>query len=310
VSEKKNEEDGSNVNKFVSFYSLVKDITKAEKPELLIDSAIWGMFQKSLKTGDDKYTLLSTVASRLGYDWPLSKSKEDVSDYIGLSFEKVKAEYGWAQKKVIFSAVAMASYSKVRSWKVLNDLYGAKKSIERSGSQRKSIYTVDASAKNKIGSSSPAHSPSVDRIEKLKAAKCAVDKALSYNDMLNRDTPWSHIKVSTWEEWRANVKSQPMPLLSIGDISLEGQFFAGRNVKNIKLSELVEFEFSFLNSFQTHSEKRAVFLSLAFLGLGNKVSTSLQPNKEKLHTSAEVVSTSSSPRTSSTMDDILGDFGL
>lgn len=116
----------SNVSQFVSFHVLVEDLARSDKPELLIDANTWKMLCRSLKNDDRQYMVLSEFAKKLECSWPYTKSKEKIRDYLDIDFDELKTGYGWDQKRVIISAVAMTSYAKLKSWRVLNERYGTR----------------------------------------------------------------------------------------------------------------------------------------------------------------------------------------
>lgn len=162
----------SNINHFISFYMLVKKIMKSDKPEVLIDSNIWKMLCKSLKNDDKQHTILLDFARKTELIWPYSKSKEEISDYLYIDFDELKTRYGWDQKKVIICAVAMTSYAKVKSWRLLNERYGTKAKEGDSLSNGTPEHTKNITTNKK------SEAISFGRIAILKASQKAVVKKI------------------------------------------------------------------------------------------------------------------------------------
>jgi len=319
VKEKTKIEVKSHLNclgNFTSFFDLVKKITRSNKPESLIDSETWKMFINSLRSSDLKYKKLEVTAKSLDLMWPETKKNDEINDYMSFDFDQLKNNYGFEQKKVIISAVAIASYAKVKSWRVLKERYGTKEQPTFGETKKEKTSTVrNTSLKKMVGISVE---PSSKNIVNNSSKETIIANLSPYffNSLLNFKAPWNCIKKTTWDKWRQSI-NQKQQMLTVADVAKYGQFQYSSALRDINIGELLNFEFRYLDSFTDKVDRRSVFYAVAFLGLGTYPSEESQipkTNKDKSVSTIAHVQNIDFPAVISTendtMNDILDDFGL
>lgn len=303
------------LNKFTSFSDVVRNISHSPKPESLIDDEIWGMFTKSLIKSDLKYRKIQEAATSLGLIWPITKEDDEIKDYINLTFDQIKKDYGFEQKRAIICAVAIASYTNVKSWRVLKDKYGEKDKAAFVDMECGKVSIIRKAAVGKSVAADIESSPG-DRVKNISSGKIDINsRSLFFNSLLEFEAPWDCIKKTTWDKWRENIDPERQ-MLVVADVAKKGQFQCGESLRGITIGELLNFEFEYLESFD-RVDRRTVFYAVAFLGLGNNVPkdsamcSSLKDKSVLAISSVEedkpvaVVSAESNA-----IDEILGDFGL
>jgi len=276
----------------ISFLELIKKIARSIKPESLINKDIWNMFTRSLCDSDYKCKKMKDVANSLDLIWPESNIDDEISDYIEFDFYTIKNNFGFEQKRVIISAISIASYSEVKSFETLNEKYGIEnnnaceskdkvKFIRRCGHKErlegKQEICTEINIENKI--------------------TLNMDKYY-FMSLLKFKAPWNYIEQSVWDEWRSKI-NQKQQMLTLADVAEIGQFNCNDGLRDFTIGELLNFELRHLNSFSDPDERRSVFYAVAFFGLGNDC-----PSEPKNPSTFE------DPRESTAVDDILSDFCL
>lgn len=304
------------LNNFISFSEVVKKISRSPKPESLIDSETWNMFTRSLMTSDLKYRKLKEAATSLDLIWPEIKKDDEINDYIDLGFDQLKEDYGFEQKKVIISAVAIASYTHVKSWRLLKNKYGTNDQSVSDSLKEKKVSTAGSMPCERIVNVGVKPSPEITVKNNSEATITVNSSPYFFNSLLNFKAPWNCIKKTTWDKWRESI-NQNQQMLTVSDVAKHGQFQCNKSLNGVSIGELLNFEFGYLDSFSDHADRRAVFYAVAFLGLGNRIQ--LEPriapaNKDKSVSNIQYVpdieSKSAISTENDTVNDILEDFGL